>query len=155
MRGVTLRPCQSVAQCLVAFFPTDGGARAEGAGLHKRLAVIGILLTLFLVGSTPAHGQEAPCYPPPCASIPATGGVEPFRSAGTTGGAIPVVTEQERSSAPFVVSGLLMVSLSFGLIVASRRMGLAKSAMEVVVGHAKVGHEPARMRPAAELSDVH
>ena len=120
--------------------------------MRKPLGAIGFVLGLLLVGPVAAHAQTTPCYPPPCASAQITD-VEPISTSesdvGTIGGG------QQRSSAPFVAAGLLMVSVSFGIIGTSRRMALARCRSAEGVVHPQISSRGVGARSIAELSDVH
>ena len=112
--------------------------------MQKCITVIVFVLALLGLAS-PAHGQGTSCYSPPCASPEP--GLEPTFFA-VDAGAAPVHAQQGTSPAPVVVAGLLMMSVSFGLIASSRRSAILRSGLGDEPEHRKVHLVPSA-RPVA------
>ncbi|MDQ4068159.1 MAG: hypothetical protein M3203_01570 [Actinomycetota bacterium] len=66
----------------------------------------------------------------------------------------PIPARGHRSPAPVVAAGLLMVSVSFGVIAASRRSAILRSGFGAEPDHREVHVERSRLS-VAELSDVY
>jgi hypothetical protein len=93
-------------------------------------AVIGSLavaLTMALtVGVSSAHADDARCYPPPCGPTAVTT-VRPAADSGNTGLLTPALPRGQRTAAPFVAMGLLMVTTMLTVLCARRRAEMAGS----------------------------
>ncbi len=118
--------------------------------MQKRVTLLGFVLALLLLAA-PAHGQGASCYPPPCGS---SGHGSERTLVAVDAGAAPIPARVDRSPATVVAAGLLMVSLTFGLIAASRRSAIPRRGFRAEPAHRAVCI-PRSTRPVAELSDVH
>ena len=119
------------------------------------MAVLGYVLALLLVGPTSAHAQ-ASCYPPPCGSTATVAGADQLAGAQPAVSLIGETADPARSPAPFVAIGLLLVSVTFGIIAASRLTNLGGSRFdEGAQADAEVRRGLADARPIAQLSDVH
>jgi hypothetical protein len=118
--------------------------------LQKRVTIIVFVLALLALAG-PAYGQGTSCYPPPCASFEP--GSEPTLLTVDTEAAA-VHAQQDRSPAPVVVAGLLMMSVSFGLIASTRRSAILRSGLGDEPDDRKAHRIPSA-RPVGVLSDVH